>query len=127
MRSRFVLVAALAALAILVPGPSLRAKDAKWFEVASDHFLLFTDTTEMKGRRLVSDFENRVVSFSQAFGKVPERQFPIEIFLFKEEQDFIEALPHAQGEDQLRKAAYLLRGPDRIFIVTRDKSPDDIA
>jgi TonB family protein len=27
----------------------------------------------------------------------------------------------------LRKSAYLLRGPDRIFIVARDKSPDDIA
>src|SRR5439155_1034705 len=72
-------------------------------------------------------FENRVAAFSQAFGKVPDRQFPIEIFLFNNEQDFIEALPHAQGEEQLKKAAYLLRGPDRTFLVAKDKSPDDIA
>jgi TonB family protein len=106
------------------------AKDAKWFEVSSDHFLLFTDTSEAKGRRLVSDFENRVTAFSQAFGKVPPRQFPIAILLFNEEQDFVEMLPRVQGpqaEKQLSKAAYLLRGPDRIFIVAKDKSPEDVA
>ena len=118
---------ALALLLLSLPIPALHAKDPKWFEVSSEHFLLFTDTNEAKGRRLISDFENRVAAFSQAFGKVPARQFPIEIFLFNNEQDFIEALPHAQGEEQLKKAAYLLRGPDRTFIVAKDKSPDDIA
>jgi len=120
-------VMALALLLLSMLIPVLHAKDPKWFEVSSEHFLLFTDTNEAKGRRLISDFENRVAAFSQAFGKVPARQFPIEIFLFNNEQDFIEALPHAQGEEQLKKAAYLLRGPDRIFIVAKDKSPDDIA
>src|SRR5437762_1447011 len=105
----------------------LHAKDPKWFEMSSEHFLLFTDTNEAKGRLLISDFENRVTALSQAFGKVPPRQFPIEIFLFNNEQDFIEALPHAEGEEQLKKAAYLLGGPDRTFIVAKDKSPDDIA
>ena len=118
---------ALALLLLSLLIPALHAKDPKWFEVSSQHFLLFTDTNEAKGRRLISDFENRVAAFSQAFGKVPARQFPIEIFLFNNEQDFIEALPHGQGEEQLKKAAYLLRGPDRIFIVAKDKSPDDIA
>jgi len=118
---------ALALLLLSMLIPVLQAKDPKWFEVSSEHFLLFTDTNEAKGRRLISDFENRVAAFSQAFGKVPARQFPIEIFLFNNEQDFIEALPHAQGEEQLKKAAYLLRGPDRTFIVAKDKSPDDIA
>ena len=118
---------ALALLLLSMLIPVLHAKDPKWFEVSSEHFLLFTDTNEAKGRRLISDFENRVAAFSQAFGKVPARQFPIEIFLFNNEQDFIEALPHAQGEEQLKKAAYLLGGPDRTFIVAKDKSPDDIA
>ena len=141
MRFRVILMALLYALAQKVP--SLHAKDAKWFEVSSEHFLLFTDTNEMKGRRLVTDFENRVDAFSQAFGKVPARQFPIEILLFKEEPDFNEALPRVkvaqdtvrvvngvpipETEEPIRKNAYLLRGPDRIFIVARDKSPDDIA
>lgn len=123
-RNAFVLAFVLAIPALLP------AKDPKWIEVSSDHFLLFTDTNEMKGRRLVSDFENRVAAFSEAFGKVPPRQFPIEIFLFSQEPDFIEILPRVQGqqaENQLRKNAYLLRGPDRIFIVAKDKSPDDIA
>ena len=123
-RNAFVLAFVLAIPALLP------AKDPKWIEVSSDHFLLFTDTNEMKGRRLVSDFENRVAAFSEAFGKVPPRQFPIEIFLFNQEPDFIEILPRVQGqqaENQLRKNAYLLRGPDRIFIVAKDKSPDDIA
>src|SRR5207249_721592 len=123
MRYRSIL---LVAALLLLPIPALHAKDPKWFEVSSEHFLLFTDTNEAKGRRLISDFENRVAAFSQALGKVPARQFPIEIFLFNNEQDFIEALPHAQGEEQL-KSAYLLHGPDRMFVVAKDKSPDDIA
>ena len=122
MRYRILLLAFL-----LLRMPAIQAKEAKWFEFSSEHFLLFTDTNEAKGRRLISDFENRVAAFSQAFGKLPPRQFPIEVFLFNNEQDFIEALPHAQGEEQLRKSAYLLRGPDRTFIVAKDKSPDDIA
>src|SRR5438128_644567 len=120
-------VMALALLLLYMLIPVLHAKDPKWFEVSSEHFLLFTDTNEAKGRRLISDFENRVAALSQAFGKVPPRQFPIEIFLFNNEQDFIEALPHAQGEEELKKSAYWLRGPDRTFIVAKDKSPDDIA
>jgi len=125
MRRNAFVLAFVFAIPALLP-----AKDPKWIEVSSDHFLLFTDTNEMKGRRLVSDFENRVAAFSEAFGKVPPRQFPIEIFLFNQEPDFIEILPRVQGqqaENQLRKNAYLLRGPDRIFIVAKDKSPDDIA
>jgi TonB family protein len=105
----------------------LWAKDEKWFEVSSEHFLLFTDAGEAKGRRLLSDFENRVAAFGLAFGKVPKRAFPIEIFLFNNEQDYIEALPRTQGEQQLTRSAYLLRGPDRVFVVAKDKSPEDIA
>jgi TonB family protein len=115
---------------LLSQTPVLRAKDIKWFQVSSEHFLLYTDTNEMKGRRLVSDFENRVAAFGEAFGKVPARQLPIEILLFSQEPDFIEVLPRVQGteaEKQLTKSAYLLRGPDRVFIVAKDKSPDDIA
>src|SRR5215472_8654055 len=125
MRRNAFVLAFILAIPALLP-----AKDPKWIEVSSDHFLLFTDTNEMKGRRLVSDFENRVAAFSEVFGNVPPRQFPIEIFLFNEEPDFIEILPRVQGqqaENQLRKNANLLRGPDRIFIVAKDKSPDDIA
>src|SRR5947209_17543683 len=123
MRHRAILVGLL----LILGQALLLAKDEKWFELSSEHFLLFTDAGEAKGRRLLVDFENRVSAFSQVFGKVPPRQFPIEVFLFKNEQDFIEALPHAKGEEELRKTAYLLRGPDRIFIVAKDKSPDDIA
>src|SRR3989454_11773023 len=105
-------VMALALLLLSMLIPVLHAKDPKWFEVSSEHFLLFTDTNEAKGRRLVSDFENRLTAFAQAFGNIASRQFPVEVFLFKEEPDFIEALPHGLNEDQLRKAAFLLRGPD---------------
>jgi TonB family protein len=137
----------LVIICALFEASPLPAKDPKWIEVSSDHFILFTDTNEMKGRRLVSDFENRIATFAQVFGKVPSRQLPIEIFLFNEEQDFIEALPRiqpaagqatppvqfgatpqeVQAENQMRKNGYLVRGPDRLFIIAKDKSPDDIA
>jgi TonB family protein len=117
-------------LFILVQSAPLPAEDAKWFELSSDHFLLFTDTSEAKGRRLVTDFENRISTLEQVFGKLPARPLPIEIFLFDQEQDIIDTLPRVQGpeaEKQFSKAAHLLRGPDRIFIVAKDKSPEDIA
>src|SRR5262249_45303877 len=53
--------------------------------------------------------------------------FRIEIFLFGNTQDYVDALPHVQPPDRLEKSAYLLKGPDRIFIVAKDKSPEDIA
>src|SRR5262249_34165702 len=93
MRYRVILLG----LALLLPRTSSSAaKDPKWFEVSSEHFLLFTDTSEMKGRRLVTDLETRVGAFGQVFGAVPQRQFPIEIFLFNEDTDFLEALPRVQ-------------------------------
>ena len=55
-------VIALAFLFLLAGTPALQAKDAKWSEMSSEHFLLFTDTNEAKGRRLISDFENRVTA-----------------------------------------------------------------
>src|SRR4029077_1938328 len=116
----------LAFLLLLVRIPSVHAKETKWFELSSEHFLLFTDSNEAKGRRLISDFENRAASLSDIFGKVPARPFPIEVFLFGNDQDFVDVAPRPKSEDEPRKTAYLLRGPDRIFIVARNKSPDDI-
>src|SRR5438034_11533168 len=109
-------VMALALLLLSMLIPVLHAKDPKWFEVSSEHFLLFTDTNEAKGRRLISDFENRAASLSEIFGKVPARPFPIEVFLFGNEQDFVDVAARPKSEDEESKTAYLLRGPDRIFI-----------
>src|SRR5438552_11912077 len=120
-------VLSLALLFVLFRIPATHAKETKWFELSSEHFLLFTDTSEVKGRRLISDLENRVEALSEALGKVPPRPFAIEVFLFDNEQDFVEAAPRPKTEDEPRKNAYLLRGSDRVFIVAKDKSPDDIA
>jgi TonB family protein len=114
------------AILFLVCAPHLQAQNVKWIEVTSENFRLFTDTTEVKGRRLVSDFEQRVTAFQAAFGSVPKRQFPIEIFLFKQDDDFHSFAPTDAAQDQ-PVSAYLLKGPDRNFIVTRDKSPEDIS
>src|ERR1051326_2590516 len=120
-------VISLALLMLLLRIPAVHAKETKWFEVSSEHFLLFTDTSEVKGRRLISDLENRAGALSDALGKIPPRAFPVEVFLFDNEQDFTEAAPRPKTQDEPRKNAYLLRGPDRSFIIAKDKSPDDIA
>ena len=99
-------LALLALLFVFAQSPSLPAKDVKWFEVSSEHFLLFTNTNEMKGRRLVSDFENRVAAFEQAFGKVPPRQFPTEIFLSARTSAFIS--PSATAESALLPASNMV-------------------
>src|SRR5262245_4399047 len=136
----------------------LGAQEQQWFEARSDHFLLFTDTSAAKGRQLLTDLESRVSTLQSALGAIPQRQFPIEVFLFKKAEDFQEAAPMptapagntppggitARGGNtplggnaardgntprggNIDKSAYLLRGPDRIFVVARDKSPADIS
>ena len=106
------------------------AQNVRWFEVTSGNFKLFTDTSEEKGRRLVTDLEQRVAAFQSAFGTVPKRQFPIEILLFKHSEDFLLPAPTATPPDagiDGYSSAYILHGADRIFIVAQDHSPDDIA
>ena len=124
MRNRRIL---FLVLFLILGAHSLRAQDGKWLELSSEHFQLFTDTDQTKGQRLLTDLETRIAAFSQAFGEVPQRQFPIEIFIFDNDPEYTEAAPRPQGEEKLNKSAYVLRGPDRVFIVAKDKSPEDIA
>lgn len=127
MRIRFRLLCAVLLLAI---GAPVRAADPVWIQVTSRNFTLFTDTTEAKGRRLLEDFEVRLAAFSSVLGEIPQRQFPVEVFLFSKREEFLETAPKPTGPDapaEFDKSAYLLKGPDRVFVVARDKAPEDIA
>jgi TonB family protein len=118
------------ALLLLALPWSSQAQNVRWYEVSSENFILFTDTSEAKGRRLVTDLESRLTSFETAFGVVPKRQFPIEILLYRHVADFLESAPAVVPPDVAideYNSAYMLKGPDRTFIVAQDKSPDDIA
>jgi len=115
---------------LLAVSAPVRAADPVWIHLTSQNFTLFTDTTEPKGRRLLEDFEGRLASFGSAVGAIPQRQFPIEVFLFSKREEFLETAPRPTGPDapqEFDKSAYLLRGPDRLFVVARDKSPEEIA
>src|SRR5690349_869202 len=101
------------------------AETPKWIELRSEHFVLYTDVSEAKGQRLLTDFEGRVAGFSAAFGMVRTAQFPIEVFLFGQDKDFVEIAPTSPDGKVLN--AYLLNGPDRTFVIAKDKSPDDIS
>ena len=104
------------------------AADPVWLQARSANFLLFTDTSEVKARRLLTDLEARVVALDAALGGIPQRQLPIEVFLFQNSVDFLETAPRPPaGSMEFNKAAYVVRGADRIFLVARDKSPEDIA
>ncbi len=127
MRIRFRLACAVLLLAVSAP---VRAADPAWIQMTSPNFTLFTDTTETKGRRLLEDFEGRFASLAGVLGEIPRRQFPIEVFLFSKREEFLETAPRPVGPDapvQFDKSAYLLVGPDRVFVAARDKSPEDIA
>ena len=114
-----------AALFLLLPF-QLLAQESKWFELSSAHFVVLTDTTEAKGQRLLTDLEVRAGALESAFGVIPERPFPIQVFLFKNVEDFNDAAPTG-GTARIDKSAYLQKGPDRTFVIARDKSPEDIA
>ena len=107
-----------------------RAQNTDWFQISTEHFLLFTDTNEAKGEKLLTDFEKRVAGFEELLGTSRPTQFPIEIFLFKDHNDFLAAMPKIAPVDGVtpgEKNGYLLTGPDRVFIIAKDKSPEDIS
>ena len=109
---------------------SSQAQSVRWFEVTSGNFTLYTDTSEAKGRRLVTDLEQRVAALQSFLGAVPKRQFPIEILLFKQGEDFLQSAPTAVPPEiaiDSYNSAYILKGQDRTFVVAQDKSPEDIA
>src|SRR5579862_3886738 len=106
--------AACALLLLVVPLRS-RAEDPRWFEIQSSNFLVFTDTSEAKGRRLVTDMESRVSAFQTMFGAVPQRQFPVEVFLFRNTEDFLASAPIGAGVDTFT-SAFFVKGPDRMFV-----------
>jgi len=103
-----------------------QAPNVRWFEASSGNFRLFTDTSEVKAQRLLADLELRLVAFQSALGPVPKRQFPIEVFLFKHTEDFVSSAPSGSGVDMYSNA-FFVTGPDRMFVVAQDKSPEDIA
>jgi TonB family protein len=118
------------AVLLLTLSLQLRGADPTWIQVNSRNFVLYTDTTEIKGRRLLEDFEGRLAALGSALGGIPERQFPVEVFLFSKKEEFLEAAPRPAGPEaggEFTKSAYLWRGPDRVFVGARDRSPADIA
>jgi TonB family protein len=126
MRIRFRLLCAVLLLAFSAPA---RAAEPVWVQVSSPNFTVFTDTTELKGRRLLEDFEGRLAALKSVLGNIPNRQFPVEILLFSKKEDLNPYLPTRTSSEEVieLKSAYLVRGADRIFIVARDKAPEDIA
>lgn len=127
MRIRFSLGCAVLLLTLSL---QLRGADPVWIQVNSRNFVLYTDTTEIKGRRLLEDFEGRLAALGSALGGIPERQFPVEVFLFSKKEEFLEAAPRPAGPEaggEFIKSAYLWRGPDRVFVGARDRSPAEIS
>ena len=68
------------------------AQNVRWFEIKSKNFLIITDTSEAKGRRLATDLESRVNALQSVIGTIPARQLPIEILLFKNKA-YVELAP----------------------------------
>src|SRR4029453_4164813 len=127
MRIRFSLGCAVLLLTLSL---QLRGAGPTWIQVNSRNFVLYTDTTEIKGRRLLEDFEGRLAALGSALGGIPERQFPVEVFLFSKKEEFLEAAPRPPGPEaggEFKKSAYLWRRPDRVFLAARDRSPADIS
>ena len=125
--NRLILVSALVLSAVVARAQG--SKEPQWFQASTEHFLLFTDTTEVKAQRLLTDLEARYTAFSDAFGKLRPRPFPIEVFLFKSREDFVftaPTRPPVNGVVPPEKNAYLIKGPDRLFVIAKDKSPEDI-
>jgi hypothetical protein len=106
----------------------LRLERAQWFQASTEHFLLFTDTTEVKAQRLLTDLEARYTA-SPSLRQIAPAAFPIEVFLSRLAR-ISSSRPRrvsVNGVVPPEKNAYLIKGPDRLFVIAKDKSPEDIA
>jgi TonB family protein len=110
-------------LVFLLSCNAVSGQGSKWFEVSSKHFLLFTDSSQSKGERVVADLETRVSALADLFGELRPMPFPIEIFEFNKFEDFQNAAPGGSNA-KLNRSAYVVHGPDRAFVIARDRTPD---
>lgn len=114
---------AFVASVCLLSGWSLAAPP-KYFEARTPNFIVLTDTSELKARRLAEELETRALSLEAIIGPVNPGPFPIRVFIFEKPEPFLESVP--RGLTNPNRAAYLVRGAEQIFVTSRDKSTDDI-
>jgi TonB family protein len=110
---------------------------ADWIEVASENFVLYTDTDARKATRLLQDLEARYAAFSAAFLPLDPRQVPIQVFLMDNRDELRDSVPESVlkrvgemlGDPRLiaDRSGYLVYSPTGTFILGRDHDPSDIA
>ena len=106
----------------------------EWLALESPHFSVVTDTNREKGERLLADLEARYEAYRATLYAVGPRPFKIRVYLMDVLPDFEEMVPESvktginlRGNDIPERGAYLLQGPSEVFIVARDRSPEDLA
>ncbi len=124
----------LALCLLAIPAP---AAAADWIEVASENFVLYTDTDARKATRLLRDLEARYAAFSTAFLPLEPRQVPTQVFLMDNRDELRDSVPESAlkrigemlGDPRLvaDRSGYLVYSPTGTFILTRDHDPSDIA
>ena len=124
----------LALYLLAIPAP---AAAGDWIEVASENFVLCTDTDARKAMRLLQDLEARYAAFSTAFLPLGPRQFPIQVFLMDKRDELRDSVPESVlkrigellGDPRLvaDRSGYLVYSPTETFILTRDHDPSGIA
>lgn len=133
------LAARVALAAVLFPALSFGQDGRPWLEVETGHFIVYTDTDEEKAQELAADLEARYAAFSRTIFEVEPRRTPIGVFLVRDQESFVEAVPEEVLNPEAARTAgvaaprpasrhaYLVDGSAGAFVIARDRSPEDIA
>jgi hypothetical protein len=117
MRQRLVLLAIL----LSVVRASARDKPENWIEVRSPHFVVVSNSSEKKVRRVADQFERMRSVFHSLFPKLQlDPGTPIIVLAVKDEKDFRGLEPAAYlAKGQLKLAGLFLLGADKNYVLLR--------
>jgi TonB family protein len=125
-------VAILALLPVVtLAGPFQSGEE--WIEVRTKNFVVYTDTDEEKGVRLLERLESVMAAYSDKLFPLAPRTFPIRVLLFDDTDEYQRLLPERVRTERTLdndlvapRDAYLVRGGTDWLIAARDESPDDL-
>jgi tetratricopeptide (TPR) repeat protein len=110
-------------LALLLAAPLAPARDKpeNWIQVISPHFVVATNASEKRGRRIADQFERMRSVFHGAFPKLEvDPGVPIVVLAVKDEKDFRALEPEEYlVKGSLKLGGLFLHGPDKNYVLMR--------
>jgi len=128
LRPAFGLLAAvLLALTARAAPPALPGVDARWQEIRSPNFTLYSNQSDAESRALLHDLEILRAVFAERFRFVERARQEVSVYAFRSRKEFEAYSPRAGGKKRTSLGGFYLPYPDRSVIVVAPAEDRDEA